>query len=115
MTISNVSNCPSCGGNLKHYDKVIRIIRKKCGIKHKVKIPRLRCVDCRKIHRKLPDFIFPYKQYDRSIIFGVINGIITPDTIGYEDYPCELTMKRWTRDVSMPIYLLFLSRIITLF
>ena len=26
-----------------------------------------------------------------------MNGYITPETFGYEDYPCEETMKRWIK------------------
>lgn len=103
MTISNVSNCPSCGGKLKHYDTVARIVRKKGGKKHKVDVRRMRCVDCRTIRRELPDFIFPYKQYHGAIIKGVLNGTITPNVIEYEDYPCEVTMRRWTRNLQAPL------------
>ena len=27
---------------------------------------------------------------------GVIEGYITPETLGYEDYPYEATMNRWS-------------------
>lgn len=97
MTIVNTSTCPDCGGDLKHYDKIRRIVRTKGREKHWVYIQRLRCIRCRKIHRDLPEFIFPYKQYDGRIIQAVVDGVITPETLGYEDYPCEMTMKRWTR------------------
>ena len=50
---------------------------------------------CGCIHRNLPDYIYPYKQYEAEIIDGVIEGFITCDTIGFEDYPCEMTMLRW--------------------
>ena len=43
----------------------------------------------------LPDYILPYKQYDAEIIKGVLEGLITTDTLGYEDYPCDKTMERW--------------------
>lgn len=56
---------------------------------------RVRCMKCSAVHRKLPDFIFPYKQYESEVIIGVLEGFITPDTVGYEDYPCEMTMMRW--------------------
>lgn len=36
-----------------------------------------------------------YKQYESEIIAGVIEGLITCETFGYEDYPCEMTMIRW--------------------
>lgn len=97
MTINNISTCPDCGGIMKYYDKVRRIMRVKGGGKRWINVKRFRCIDCHKLHRILPEFIFPYKQYDRSIIQGVINGTITPETLGYEDYPCEATMSRWTR------------------
>ena len=29
---------------------------------------------------------------------GVIEGLITPETLGYEDYPCEMTMHRWMNE-----------------
>jgi hypothetical protein len=53
----------------------------------------------------LPDFIFPYKQYEADIIIGVIEGLITCDTLGFEDYPCEMTMIRW-RLLSPRLFLL---------
>ena len=58
-------------------------------------IQRKRCQRCGAIHRELPECVFPYKQYDAEIIRGVVDGHITTDTIGYEDYPCEITMIRW--------------------
>lgn len=97
MISNNDSNCPDCGGNLKYYDRVPRLIRVKGGVKTYLKIRRFKCNDCYKLHRELPDNIFPYKHYDAEIIKGVLDGYITTDTLGYEDYPCEMTMSRWTR------------------
>lgn len=97
MTISNVSTCPECGGDLKYYDNVRRIVRTRGGGKHWIKVKRFKCVICNSVHRLLPDDIFPYKHYDSEIIRGVLEGYITPDTIGYEDYPCEMTIKRWSQ------------------
>jgi hypothetical protein len=97
MVTDGMSNCPTCGGSLKHYDRVKRFIRTKGGIKYEYRIRRLRCVVCNKLHRELPEFIFPYKQYEAHIILGVLEGLITPETIGFEDYPCEITMIRWTQ------------------
>lgn len=95
MISNNESICPKCGGQLKYYDSVKRLVRTKYGRKKKVIVPRFRCTQCHSIHRKLPDFIFPYKQYEADIIIGVIEGLITCETIGFEDYPCEMTMIRW--------------------
>lgn len=95
MIVNNVSKCPNCNGALKYYDTVKRIVRTKGGVKRHITIRRLRCVVCNRLHRELPNFIFPYKQYESEIIKGVLEGYITPETIGYEDYPCEVTMARW--------------------
>ena len=97
MTISNSSNCPTCGGALKYYDKVKRIVRTKGGGSWRVKVKRFKCTTCNTIQRYLPDYIFPYKHYEADIIEGFLSGAITSDTLGYEDYPCEMTIKRWTR------------------
>lgn len=91
----NETVCPKCGGKLNQYDKVKRIIRTKGRVTNWTTIRRLKCPECGKVHRELPDSIFPYKQYEAEIIRGVLEGIITPETIDYEDYPCEMTMFRW--------------------
>lgn len=103
MTISNASKCPACGGELKCYDQVWRLVRTKGGRKHHIKVKRFRCCDCHEIHRLLPSFIFPYKQYHGKIIRCVLKGIITSETLGFEDYPCEMTIKRWTREIHTPL------------
>lgn len=97
MVFNEATECPKCGGGLKYYDKVKRIVRNKGGRKLWILIRRFRCIECKRFHRELPNFIFPYKQYSGEVITGVLEGLITSDTIGYEDYPCEATMNRWTR------------------
>mgnify|MGYP003571262326 CR=1 FL=1 len=87
--------CPKCGGELNLYGGSKRIVRTK-GRKTKwIKVRRLKCSQCGMVHRELPDYLLPYKQYELDLIKGVLDGIITSDTLGYEDYPCELTMKQW--------------------
>lgn len=95
MISENDLLCPKCGGSLKHYDSVRRVVRSRNCESRTVSIQRKQCVNCKSIHRELPDFIFPYKQYEVDIIIGVVEGFITCETIGYEDYPCEMTMLRW--------------------
>ena len=95
MTVGNLLNCPSCGGESKHYDCVDRIIKTKGGVKNIIRIRRSKCLQCNRIFRNIPFNLSPHKHYDSEIISGVIEGYITPDTIGYEDYPCEVTMNRW--------------------
>lgn len=95
MVTTDESICPECGGTLKYYDSVPRIVRGKMRASKQIKIRRLYCKGCGRLHRELPDYIFPYKQYDAEIIRGVIEGFITCETFGFEDYPCEMTMFRW--------------------
>lgn len=58
-------------------------------------IRRLKCPKCRKLHRELPDFLAPFKQYAAEIISGVLDGIVTSEDEDSSDYPCEETMSRW--------------------
>ena len=95
MIRKNDSNCPNCEGALLYYDSVIRHVRTKNRVTNKIKIRRLRCTSCSVLHRELPASIFPYKQYESEIILGVLEELITSDTLGYENYPCEMTMNRW--------------------
>lgn len=86
MISNNTSTCQDCGGKLKYYDKVRRIVRTKGRVSKWVNVPRYQCSECGCIHRYLPDYIYPYKQYESEIIAGVIEGLITCETFGYEDY-----------------------------
>ena len=95
MVSCNISSCPSCGAYLKHYDSVSRIVRTRGGISNRIKLRRLRCSKCKKIYREIPDSLYPYKQYEAEVINGVLEGLITSETVGFEDYPCEMTMFRW--------------------
>ena len=95
MVYCGDSICPNCMGYLCYYDSVYRIVRSKRRSSKWVKIRRLKCLCCYKLHRELPDYIIPYKQYDIDVIKGVIENIITNETIGFEDYPCDMTMSRW--------------------
>ena len=95
MIANDETTCPICRGHLKYYDSVPRILRTKKGKIEHIEIRRLRCADCGSLHRELPDSIFPYKQYEAEIIRGVLDGLITCETLGYEDFPCEMTMIRW--------------------
>lgn len=95
MVIGDKSICPSCGGQLKRYDTVKRMVRTKGGCSSHIKLQRLYCVRCGAFHRQLPDGLLPFKQYESEVIYGVLEGFITTETLGFEDYPCEMTMIRW--------------------
>ena len=95
MNIEKMSACSRCKGDMKYYDSVSRIVRMKGRNTKWIKVQRFRCIKCGHLCRELPDYIFPYKQYEAEIVRGVLEGFITPETVGYEDYPCEMTMMRW--------------------
>ena len=87
--------CLKCSGELKYYDKVKRIVLTKKRDSRHVVVRRFQCSGCKSTSRELPNYIFPYKRYEAEIIRGVLEGFITSDTLGFEDYPCEKTMVRW--------------------
>ena len=87
--------CPECGGYLKYYDTVRRIVRSKYRSTRRLYVRRMKCEECCKLHRELPDCVYPYKHYEAEIILGVLEGHITCNTLGYENYPQEITMIRW--------------------
>ena len=97
MVRTSDTTCPKCGGELKYIGPVKRLVRTKGGNKHWIKIRRMLCKDCSVVHRELPDYLLPFKHYESDIIEGVIDGVITPYVLGYEDFPSETTMKRWLR------------------
>ena len=103
MVAENEPNCPNCGEELKHYDNVQRIVRTKGRKTEWITIQRLRCPCCGTLHRELPDYIYPYKQYEIEVIKGVLEGFISNNTLGYEDYPCEMTIKRWKNAQNLQI------------
>ena len=95
MIFVGAVTCPKCSGKLKYFDHVKRIVRTKARKTEWIEIKRFRCMSCGSLHREIPKELFPYKQYEAEVINGVIEGIITCETLGFEDYPCEMTMFRW--------------------
>lgn len=87
--------CRKCNTEMKHRDYVKRLVRTENGQKNWIKIERVICPNCHTITRVLPDYILPFKHYTKDIVDGVLNGDISPEQIEYEDYPSEITMKRW--------------------
>ncbi len=80
---------------MKYFDTVKRIVRTKARRTDWIEIRRLKCTACGTLHRELPRELYPYKQYEAEVIQGVLEGLITCETLGFEDYPCEVTMIRW--------------------
>lgn len=95
MIFGNDNECPVCGGDLLYRDTVKRKVKTKRGKTSTLYLTRFRCAQCHSIHRQIPKRIVPYKHYESDIIEGVKEGLINSDTLGFEDYPCEMTMVRW--------------------
>jgi hypothetical protein len=95
MIKSGETHCPGCGGELKYYDKVPRILIRKRRVIEYVFVRRLQCESCGVVHRELPENVVHFKHYEAEIIRGVLEGLITVETLGFEDYPCGITMLRW--------------------
>lgn len=95
MVPMNCRSCPCCGSEIKYYDTVKRIHKGKFGKTSWICIHRYKCHNCRTIHRELPDDILPFIQYDKEIVRGVVNGWITDEVMGFEDYPCKQTTTFW--------------------
>ena len=93
------TKCPICHSKLLYFDRTKRIVRTKGRNSVWIYVNRMKCSKCGSIHRSLPNYILPYKQYEAELIKGVIEGLITSDTLGYEDYPCEGIMNLWRRNV----------------
>jgi len=87
--------CPDCGGALKKYDKVKRSVRYQEGQVEHITIQRYKCSNCGHVHRLIPHYVYPNKQYNKQLIDCVSNGYVSNDILGLEDYPCDMTIKRW--------------------
>lgn len=91
----DIHHCPDCRAVLKHRDYKLRIMKTEGGSKEIIKIQRLKCPHCNRLHNALPDFLVPYKHYTTEIISGVLDGVVSSTDQDSEDYPCEETMNRW--------------------
>lgn len=90
--------CDMCGRKMKHRDYVKRIMKCGGGKAEWIDVERFSCDTCSIVRRNLPDYLLPYKHYRSDIIRGVIDGQISIFDLEYEDYPCEMTMKRWMHE-----------------
>lgn len=87
--------CPRCRNDCIRYGKVKRIVRTKYRESEWIQVQRWRCKECGYVWRELPEGVERFKQYEREMIDGVREGLIGSDILGFEEYPCEMTMKRW--------------------
>lgn len=91
------AKCPICGSLLCPHDSRKRRLKKYGGVCTYIRIRRLKCLECGKLHNELPDILVPYKHYAAEVIENVVDEIVTSDDLITEDCPCEETMRRWRR------------------
>ena len=72
MRTNETGKCPICGERLTVRGERERVIKEMDGRKTRLKIRRLRCGKCGKIHHELPDCVIPYKRYSADVVEAVI-------------------------------------------
>ncbi|KPV43866.1 DUF6431 domain-containing protein [Alicyclobacillus ferrooxydans] len=81
--------CPCCQNRLRVIGSRKRTWIQGSGSKAKIIIRRLRCLDCRKIHHELPNFLVPYRRHEAQVIEDAVMDKAAP--AGVE----ESTIRRW--------------------
>ena len=94
-------DCPDCGDILHPYGSAKRLLRGKNGVSTMIIIKRYKCNTCNRIHNLLPYSVTPFIRYDNEVVMGVLEGYISSDTLGFENYPCEPTMLRWRNNLQI--------------
>ena len=87
--------CPHCQRKMKVEKWRDRILKEEDGTKHWTKIRQMFCPDCHRYHNENPPWLCAYKHYEVEVIEGVVDGILTDETLDNMDHPCEQTRKRW--------------------
>ena len=63
----------SCGDKVIKRGSKGRYIINNEGVRNRYILKRVYCPACNKLHMVVPDFIEPYKHYDKNVIDGVRN------------------------------------------
>jgi uncharacterized protein YbaR (Trm112 family) len=87
------STCPICRKPLQLREYRTRGMLTTEGTKDLLKIRRLYCPDCGRIHHELPDCLTPYKRYGTEIIEKIING--QTDALPYEGRTIRRILSWW--------------------
>jgi hypothetical protein len=86
---SEKCSCPVCDGALISRDSRLRKVIRKSGEVIRIRVRRLKCTVCEKLHTELPDFIHPFKQYESAAVQSALDG-------NHDDCPAEdSTIRRW--------------------
>lgn len=77
---------------MKYRSSCKRIVKFPGGEKREILIPVLTC--CGKYKRDIPEYLVRFKHYTKETIEKVVSEDVSEDIL-YEDFPSEITMKRW--------------------
>lgn len=84
--------CPLCGSRLFSHGTCRRkSIEEDCLEIHHLRV--LKCRNCKKTHRELPDTLVPYKHYGRKLISAIVAG---KAKCGYEE-STRYRLMQWFR------------------
>lgn len=83
--------CPCCEGLLKAIGSRGRMLIESTGETKLLRIRRLRCKECRRIHHELPDCLVPYKRYASECIEEVLSETGAEPSVPAD----ESTLYRW--------------------
>lgn len=84
--------CPLCGSRLFSHGTCKRRVTTEDGLEiHRLRV--LKCRNCKRTHRELPDTIIPYKHYGRETISTIVAG---KAKCGYEE-STRYRLMQWFR------------------
>jgi hypothetical protein len=86
--------CPLCGGLLCYRDSVFRKLKNLASEIRLFLLRRLLCQVCGKLHRELPNIIYPYKHYEADVIQAIIEEREEASSCGADN----ATIRRWKTD-----------------
>jgi hypothetical protein len=84
--------CPCCGEKLKVIGSRGRKVYQASGEPTTLRIRRLRCTGCHRIHHELPDCILPYKRYAAACLEKSVDAPAKLDVAADSS-----TLFRWNR------------------
>lgn len=82
---------PCCGEKCNIIGSRKRIYIEATGEKKELRIRRLRCSNCRRIHHELPDFLVPHKHYESACV----EQTLTEEPVAFDVAADNATLQRW--------------------
>ncbi|MEW6524975.1 MAG: DUF6431 domain-containing protein [Bacillota bacterium] len=91
MRCAELVPCPCCGERLEVIGSRSRKYLNSKGEQVELRMRRVRCRACRKIHHELPDFLVPYKRYEATCVENVVSDPPVEPLVAADD----ATLYRW--------------------